>query len=556
MSLRKKNGIPERGCAAVSGQRKDCVDNMGKTLYCGGSVITMISPAVHEALVEEDGVIRGVGRLADMRALAGADARVVDLQGGALLPAFIDPHSHIVQLADSMRFVSLAGCRCFEDIAQALTEFQKKNSVPAGRFLIGFGYDHTLLAEKQHPAKELLDKAAPAHPVLISHASGHMGCANSAALRLAGIDASTPDPEGGVIGRLPDSREPSGYLEENAFIQLSALVPPADEEEMLRLLEKAQQVYASCGITTVQEGYMRDRELPLLCRAAEDGRLFLDTVGYIDIKEHAGQMQQYGGRWKDYHGHFRIGGYKLFLDGSPQGRTAWMTSPYAPQEGQPSNYRGYPIYSDAQVRAFVQQAGREHRQLLTHCNGDAAIDQLLAAHERPSRERNVIIHAQLMRPDQLPRVRQLSLIPSYFVAHVYHWGDVHWQNFGPQRAETISPVASTKRLGIPFTLHQDTPVLPPDMLGTVSCAVRRMTRQGRLLGKDERVDVYTALQGVTAYAAYQYHEERCKGTLQTGKTADMVILSRSPLEMPDELPPDIRIRSTIKAGREIYSAGD
>lgn len=126
---------------------------------------------------------------------------------------------------------------------------------------------------------------------------------------------------------------------------------------MLRLLEKAQQVYASCGITTVQEGYMRDRELPLLCRAAEDGRLFLDTVGYIDIKEHAGQMQQYGGRWKDYHGHFRIGGYKLFLDGSPQGRTAWMTRPLRPQEGQPSNYRGYPIYSDA-PGACLCAAGR------------------------------------------------------------------------------------------------------------------------------------------------------------------------------------------------------
>ena len=161
-----------------------------------------------------------------------------------------------------------------------------------------------------------------------------------------------------------------------------------------------------------------------------------------------------------------------------------------------------------------------------------------------------------MRPDQLPRVQQLSLIPSYFVAHVYHWGDVHWQNFGPQRAEKISPVASTKRLGIPFTLHQDTPVLPPDMLDTVSCAVRRITRQGRLLGSDECVDVYTALQGVTTYAAYQYHEERCKGTLQTGKTADMVILNRNPLDTPDALPKDIRVRNTIKAGREIYSADD
>lgn len=532
------------------------MDKLGKTLYCGGAVVTMISPAVHEALVEESGRIRGVGRLTDMRALAGPDARVVDLQGGALLPAFIDPHSHIVQLATSMRFVSLADCRCFDDIVQTLADFQKKSAVPPGHFLIGFGYDHTLLQERQHPTRDVLDRAAPEHPVLISHASGHMGCANSAALRLAGIDAATPDPEGGVIGRLPDSREPSGYLEENAFIRLSSLVPPADEAEMLRLLGKAQQVYASYGITTVQEGYMRDMELPLLCRAAETGQLFLDTVSYIDIKEHSGQMHQYGDHWKAYHGHFRIGGYKLFLDGSPQGRTAWMTRPYAPQEGQPSNYRGYPIYSDAEVREYVQQAGRERRQLLTHCNGDAAIDQLLAAHERPSRNRNVIIHAQMMRPDQLPRVRQLSLIPIYFVAHVYHWGDTHWQNFGAERAQQISPIASTKRLGIPFTLHQDTPVLPPDMLDTVSCAVRRVTRQGRRLGENECVSVYTALQGITVYGAYQYHEEHCKGTLETGKTADMVILSRNPLDCPADDIHNIRILKTIKAGRDIYSADE
>ena len=166
--------------------------------------------------------------------------------------------------------------------------------------------------------------------------------------------------------------------------------------------------------------------------------------------------------------------------------------------------------------------------------------------------RPVMIHAQLLGRDQLPEVRRLGGIPSFFVAHVYHWGDVHLENLGPGRAEAISPAGSAAEQGIPFTFHQDAPVIRPDMLETVWCAVNRVTRQGRVLGREERVDVRTALEAVTVHAAYQYFEETDKGTLAPGKQADLVILDRDPLAVPQEELRDIRVLETWKDGVPIF----
>lgn len=523
-----------------------------KTYYYNGSVVTMGAAGVTEALVTDDGIIAGAGTRADMCALAGAHCQRVDLQGGALLPGFIDAHSHLVSVAASLRFVSLADCRSWGDIVQALTAYIAQQVPAPEAWVVGFGYDHNLLKEGRHPTREMLDRVSERHPILISHASGHMGCVNTRALELAGIDALTPSPDGGVIGRESDGEQPNGYLEERAFMNLAAVIPPASETEMQALLTKAQEMYARYGITTVQEGYAQAMEYAALCRADAAGSLLLDVVGYADIKDHAALWEE--DRQRVAAGRrFHLGGYKLFLDGSPQGRTAWLTQPYTAQEGQAADYRGYPLYGDEEVRQYVDQAQRDGAQLLVHCNGDAAIDQLLAAHTGPSPYRNVIIHAQLMRQDQLPLVKQRRLIPSYFVAHTYYWGDAHRRNLGHERAAVISPVASTAALDIPFTFHQDTPVLPPDMLDTLWCAVNRLTRDGVPLAAGEAVDIQTALKGLTVYGAYQYHEEARKGTLEPGKLADLVWLDRNPLLTDPMQLRDIQVCATIKDGRVLYA---
>ena len=250
-----------------------------------------------------------------------------------------------------------------------------------------------------------------------------------------------------------------------------------------------------------------------------------------------------------------MGGFKVFLDGSPQGRTAWMTAPY---EGE-DTYCGYPIHSDEELRGYIALALDKKQQLLAHCNGDAAAEQYIAQFEkelkaRESRDSNraVMVHAQLVRKDQLERMKEIGMIPSFFVAHTYYWGDIHMKNFGPERGSRISPVRDALENGMKFTFHQDTPVVPPDMMRTVSCAVNRVSRGGQVIGENQRIPVLEALKAITSYAAYQYHEEAEKGTIAVGKYADFVVLDENPLETDAKALADIKVLMTLKENEVIY----
>ena len=523
-------------------------------LFTNGTIRTMEreSPAA-QALLVRDGRVAAVGSLAAVEDQAGIDVRRVDLAGRTLLPSFLDAHSHFTAVANQFLQADLSGCRSWADIQNRIRDYIRRERVPAGQWVTAQGYDHNQLSECRHPDRACLDAAAPENPVVICHQSGHMGVFNTAALERLGVTGDTPCPAGGVIGQA--CGVPTGYMEENAFLEFQKRVPMMPLEAFLGAYRKAQGLYASHGITTVQEGLLRRELVPLYQALLADGSLQLDVVAYGDEAGTAAARQAIPDSARRYQGHFKLGGYKMFLDGSPQGRTAWLRQPYRGEAA----YRGYGTLTDAQVLGMVRRAGTEGMQLLAHCNGDAACAQYLAALETAAGEgvdmaamRPVMIHAQLLGRDQLPAVKRLRVIPSFFVAHVYHWGDIHWENLGPGRADRISPAGSAAELGIPFTFHTDAPVIPPDLLETVWCAVNRVTRSGRLLGAEERVDARTALEAVTANAAFQYFEERDKGTLSPGKRADLVILDRDPLAVPPEELRDIRVLETWKDGAAIF----
>ena len=293
-------------------------------------------------------------------------------------------------------------------------------------------------------------------------------------------------------------------------------------------------------------------------RFDKNGILSLDVRCYADLKREGALLVQ--ARRDMPAGRLQMGGYKIFLDGSPQGKTAWMSSPY---EGATDGYAGYPIYSDEEVRRFMKLALDAPAQLLVHCNGDAAAQQMIDAYARAKEERPraadirpVMIHAQLLRRDQLHRLGELGIIASFFVAHTHRWGDVHQQNFGKQRADAISPANSAQHAGVVYTFHQDTPVLPPDMLYTTWCACNRITSNGVRLDQSERVTPLQALRAITISAAYQYFEEDVRGSIRPTKVADFVVLSRNPLKVPREEIADIRVVSTIKEDRVLYRAKD
>lgn len=521
-----------------------------KKLYLNGVIRTMAeNTPIVEALVTQGKTILQTGRAADLRR-AHPDAKLVDLMGCTLLPGFIDGHSHLTALAQTLTLCSLEGAESFAEIAARLRAFRRTCGAERGAWIMGFGYDQTVLAEGTHPTADFLDNVLPDHPVLITHASGHMGVLNSAALSALGITRDTIAPDGGVIGRNEDG-SPNGYLEEAAFTQATAHLPRPGRAETERSVLAAEKIYLKNGVTTIQDGLTKPADWEIL--HALSGRLTADVVSYPDMLSAADLLRENESYAHGYRNHLKIGGYKLFLDGSPQGRTAWMTEPY---EGD-ANYRGYPIHSDAEVLRCMTQAVRENRQIIVHCNGDAAADQMInayrAAHNAyPNDVRPVMVHAQLVRRDQLCAMRELGMIASFFAAHVYHWGDTHIQNFGMRRAAFISPVRTALELRVHCNFHQDTPVLPPNMLETLRCVTERRTKAGILLGAEERITPLQALRCMTADAAYAYFEEREKGTLEAGKTADMVVLSLDPIACEPEALSALEVLETVKDGESVY----
>jgi hypothetical protein len=259
----------------------------------------------------------------------------------------------------------------------------------------------------------------------------------------------------------------------------------------------------------------------------------------------------------------RFGAVKLIADGSIQGYTAYLREPYfVPPADDPAE-RGYPRYPKQELGARVASYRAAGHQVAIHGNGDAAIDDILDALEAAQQgdpqldARPVIIHAQLARPDQLERMRRLRVIPSFFVLHTYYWGDRHRERFlGPERAARISPTRSAEALGVRFTLHCDSPVVPIEPLRLVWAAANRRTTSSQDLGPGERIGVASALRAVTIDAAFQHFEEDQKGSLEPGKLADLVILERSPLSVDPLEIAAIPVLETIVGGESVWRAGD
>jgi predicted amidohydrolase YtcJ len=388
--------------------------------------------------------------------------------------------------------------------------------------------------------------------------------ANSKALALAGITAATPDPPGGHIRRRAGSNEPDGVLEENAQYPVigKLIASQVKARESQALLLAGLQLYAKYGFTTAQDGLTDPANVQGYMAAAEAGRLNIDVVsypGYLMLGDGAFMDGPYYGR--TYKGHFRIGGIKLTLDGSPQGKTAWLTKPYlVPPAGQKEGYAGYPALKDAQVDTAIEQAFAKGWQVLVHTNGDAALDQLLNAVEGASKKipgtdrRPVAIHAQTARLDQVDRMKALGVIPSFFPMHTFYWGDWHRDSvLGPERAANISPTGWALQRGMIFTSHHDAPVVFPDAMRVIASTVNRTTRTGQVLGPDQRVEPIVALKATTLWAAHQHFEEKTKGSIEPGKLADLVVVSDNPLTIDRAKLADITVLETIKEGKSVYT---
>lgn len=533
-------------------------------LYYNANVVTLNDAApTAAAIAVKDGRIVAVGNLAQVEAVAGPRAVRRDMNGRTMLPGLIDAHGHIAAFARVLSQADLqpppsGGVSTIPELLAVLKDWRTKN--PDAKWLEGRGYDDSLLAEQRHPTRDDLDTISADIPIVLTHVSGHLMSCNSACLAAAGISSTTPDPKGGVIRRKPGTREPNGVLEEAAILLVIAKLSRPTPEQTLLNLKKAQDYYARYGVTTVQEGGASLQDVADLRTLAGKGELHLDVVAYVQQTQSPALAPDFAAS-RAYDNHFRVGGIKLTLDGSPQGKTAWLTQPYlvAPA-GLPKDYRGYPTLDDAQVDKIVGAAFARNIQVLMHVNGDAAIDQMLSAVARANTahgledRRPVAIHAQTAREDQLDLMKSEGIIPSFFAAHTYFWGDWHRDSvLGERRAARISPLKSAEARAMPFTIHNDAPVVPPDMMRLMWSAVNRTTRSGKTLGEDQRVSPLTALKAITRDAAFQYFEEAQKGTIEVGKLADFTVVSEDPLRVQATVIKDIEIHETIKEGMTTYS---
>lgn len=551
-------------------------------IYGGGTILTMAGPepAQVECLAVKDGRIVFVGPAAEAAALAGPNTRRIDLAGKTLLPGFIDTHGHFVYFGKNLVDANLFGAA---NVAEVLERMRRQaERTPADGWIVGFGYQARQLAEGRPPTAAELDRVSADRPVLIVDSSGHLGSANAAAFRAAGISAATPDPTGGKFTRGDDGKSLAGPMEETALNAVRAKRPPFSGALADRVITGAAEVWASHGQTTAMEaglGLGNDdvavvlnaidkRLLPIdLYVAAKDSAMDETLAPAYGVAsaydpQAAGTLAKLRAARPDldsrYVNRVRLGGIKFWLDGSLD--TAWFTEPYTVNPpGKTGAFAGYRQIPDAVLDAAFDRFWATGLQIHMHMNGDAAADQALAAIAKAVQKhgmhdhRPVFVHASWVRPDQVEKIKACGAIPSFLPSGIVPGGDAVVRLWGPVRSAGAMAARSFLRAGLPFTFSHDAPVSPvPSILALVDAGVNRMSGSGQVIGPDERITPYQALRAVTATAAYQLKEEKTKGTLEVGKLADLVILAQNPLTVEPTTIKDIAVIETIKEGKTVW----
>ncbi|MDT0557423.1 amidohydrolase [Ichthyenterobacterium sp. W332] len=535
-------------------------------VYYNGDIITMVgdTPNYVEAIVEKQGKIVFTGSSEEAMKIAGKGHKMINLDGNTLVPGLIDGHAHFANFGAQAIGAQLlaspdANVNDIETLISVLKTWNTSENRALTGWIFGTGFDDSILIEKRFPTKHDLDKVSTEFPIIITHISGHFAVVNSKGLEKLGIDKNSKDPEGGLIRRENKSTEPNGVLEELAAIPyILQAIAPKSEEALVRFFEAGQEMALSYGYTTAQEGRaMQNHEM--LVAMAEKDKYKIDVISYID---YAFVDKYMDSKWnsRTYTNRYRIGGMKVTLDGSPQGRTAWRTEPYLlSPDGMPHNYSGYPAIPNDSVLTSIFEKGFENNwQILSHTNGDAAIDQFIRT-LKPLQEkygkdhrRDVIIHGQYIREDQLDEAKEMNMIASLFPLHTFYWGDWHKELIGDSLVQNISPVKTALNKGMKITIHTDAPVALPNLMRVLWTAVERTSRSGGVIGPDERLTPYEALQAITIWSAYQHYEEDKKGSLEIGKLADFVILDKNPLTVEPKNIKDIQVLKTIKEGKIVF----
>ncbi|MDF2153501.1 amidohydrolase [Vibrio sp. CAU 1672] len=532
-------------------------------IFINGDIVTMTGEEHRvQAVAVKDGNIIAVGSNKEVMKEKGRRTEVRDLAGKTMTPGFIDSHGHFSQYLPVINspFVypsPMGNGDSIADLQNELRTYFAQPGLDKDTLHFSFGYDNAELAEKRHPTRWELDEVTKDFSACMTHISGHLAVCNSKGLEKIGYTKASENPPGGVI-RKDENGELTGLLEESATYAMFPYLSVSPEELPVNY-KKVQDMFTGYGVTTAQEGLAMGHTIRAMKVLADNNMLDIDVLAYtkwLDFEDILDEMPPIG----EYYNGFKFAGMKITGDGSPQGKTAYLSTPYWEVPHSHSyHYHGYPTLQQDEMNHYVDLAFKHNAPLISHANGDAAADLLIKAVEKANEKygerdhRTTIIHGQTVRLDQVQRMVDANMLASFFPAHTYFWGDYHKKSvLGPWRASNISPLGWANEYNLPFTIHMDAPVLFPDMMTNMWAAVNRTTRTGETLGEAHKISPYQALEALTINAAYQIFEEESKGTIEVGKRADLVVLAQNPIEVDPMTIKDIPVLETIKDGNTVF----
>ncbi|WP_376709322.1 amidohydrolase [Pseudochrobactrum lubricantis] len=531
-------------------------------VLAGGRIFCGLNEGFVEALAIADGKVLATGTTAEIEALTGEKTRRVDLGGRVAVPGLNDAHMHLLMLGIGMNEINLrpeSGVRSLEEIFKRIA--QEVAVKPAGEWIRGGGYDHFELSEQRHPTIEELDAIAPDHPVYITRTCGHVGIANSAAMRLANITHDTPSPSGGLIEKR--NGKLSGLLAESGMRVVTDKIPPLSRDELKAAITRAAGFMLSQGFTSVMDaavgmGYGME-ELHAYEELASAGELPIRTWVCI-YGNHDGigdQAYEQGFRAKRQTGNLRYGAMKVFSDGSAGGLTAAMSEPYV--AGDPNNF-GIFCYSDAEMHKSLKHYHELGYQLAIHAIGDAAIEQVLSgienadSAEQPIKaRRHRIEHCGFLSDGQIERMAKAGIDPVPQPMFIYEFGDLYVANLGKKRAHASYPMRKWVDAGLHPAASSDAPVTSTNPFQNIYTLVTRKTKVGSVIGGDQCLTREEAIHAYTHFGAYTQFAENETGRLVAGMAADVAVLSKDIFTCDvEEIRSDVVCDMTVLDGKVVF----
>lgn len=553
-------GYYARLCWFMSRVEEACRTDL---VLLNGKVVTVDDDfSVAEAVAVKDGRILAVGPSAEIAEMAGAGTEVIDLEGKTVLPGLIDSHLHMLGTGLAMSIINCRTppMRSIADIVAAVRE--KAEEAEPGEWIQGRGWDQSKLAEHRNPTRWDLDEAAPDNPVYLTRTCGHVVVVNSRALELAGITRDTPQPVGGTIVKDGEG-EPTGLmLERPAFWLVLKHVPPPDFDRKVEAIKLVSQAFSESGLTGVIEPGIAAEDMRAYQRALKEGGLTVRVNMMLTAVEGDEPVEESLRRIREFpmttcfgDEMLRFLGLKLLIDGGIGPRTALLREPY---EGEPDNY-GILTMPEEKLQRLLDAGNMQEMMVGVHCAGGRAMDIVLRAFEETDRKRPIkgrrftLIHAYQPSEENFEQCRRLGVVVASQPSFLHYLGDSFYENVGPERSKWVKPHRAWIDNGVAVAAGTDSPVTPYHPFVSLWAAVARRTEvEGTQMGAEQRVAREEAIRMYTINGAYLSFEEDVKGSIETGKLADLTVIDRDILTCPEDEIKETNVLRTILRGKTVY----